>query len=252
MTDAPHRAAGGVLPALALDGLSGVGKSSVGRAVALSWGWGCLDTGASYRAVTVAALAADVLPAGADAIPPAAVDRATRIAERALQTLRLPLDPRERTVLVDGVDVTTAIRGEAATATVSAVSAAPSMRRLLVAWQRAAVLEAVRTIGGCVCEGRDIGGVVLPDAAVKVWLTADADARAGRRAGEGRTGGTVTDVRRSVARRDALDSARAADPVRRAADAGDLDTTALTLSQVVGEVQSRLRAAGLMPGPAWA
>ena len=251
MTDAPTPPEG-ALHALALDGLSGVGKSSVGRAVALSWGWGCLDTGASYRAVTVAALRADVVGAGVDTVPDAGTDRVARVARDALQTLRLPLDPREREVALDGDDVTAAIRGEAATATVSAVSAVPAVRRLLVAWQRATVLDAIRRFGGCVCEGRDIGGVVLPDAAVKVWLTADVEARAGRRAGEARRGGTVTDVRRSVARRDALDSARSADPVRRADDADELDTTDLALSQVVAEVQSRLRAAGLTPSRAWA
>ncbi|MEU4832073.1 (d)CMP kinase [Streptosporangium sp. NPDC023615] len=205
---------------VAMDGPSGSGKSSASRGVARALGLRYLDTGAMYRAITWW-----MLQRGVDLADPGA------IASLALDpVLTLGTDPDAPAVAVDGVDAAAPIRTAEVTAAVSAVSAVPEVRRRLVAEQREIIGS-----GGIVVEGRDIGTVVAPDAAVKIYLTASADARALRRTAE-LAGTTVEAQRAAMARRDTLDSTRATDPLAKAADAVELDTTALNLEEVVAEI----------------
>ncbi|MER5426715.1 (d)CMP kinase [Streptosporangium roseum] len=205
---------------VAMDGPSGSGKSSASRGVARALGLRYLDTGAMYRAITWW-----MLERGVDLTDPAA------IAARALDpVLSMGTDPDAPSVAVDGADAALAIRTSEVTAAVSAVSSVPEVRRRLVAEQREII-----GLGGIVVEGRDIGTVVTPDAPVKVYLTASADARALRRTAE-LTGTTVEAQKAAMARRDTLDSTRKTDPLAMAADAVELDTTALNLEEVIAEV----------------
>lgn len=205
---------------VAMDGPSGSGKSSASRGVARALGLRYLDTGAMYRAITWW-----MLERGIDLTDPEA------IAARALDpVLSMGTDPDAPSVAVDGADAALAIRTSEVTAAVSAVSAVPEVRRRLVAEQREII-----GLGGIVVEGRDIGTVVTPAAPVKVYLTASADARALRRTAE-LTGTTVETQKAAMARRDTLDSTRKTDPLAMAADAVELDTTALNLEEVIAEV----------------
>jgi CMP/dCMP kinase len=205
---------------VAMDGPSGSGKSSASRGVARALGLRYLDTGAMYRAITWWMLQRGVDLADPGAIAAGAID----------PILTLGTDPDAPTVAVDGVDAAGPIRTAEVTAAVSAVSAVPEVRRRLVAEQREII-----GFGGIVVEGRDIGTVVAPDAVVKIYLTASADARALRRTAE-LTGTTVEAQRAAMARRDTLDSTRKADPLAKAADAVELDTTALNLEEVIAEI----------------
>lgn len=205
---------------VAMDGPSGSGKSSVSRGVARALGLRYLDTGAMYRAVTWW-----MLREGVDIGDPAAI--AARAKEPRLE---VGTDPDAPAITVDGVDVAGPIRGPEVTRAVSAVSAVPEVRAVLVARQREII-----GAGGIVVEGRDIGRVVAPDAPVKIYLTASAEARARRRSAE-LAGTTVEAQRAELARRDALDSTRKADPLAKADDAVELDSTALTLDEVIAEV----------------
>ena len=155
---------------ITLDGPSGTGKSSVARAVAAYLNAAYLDTGAMYRAATVAVLDARVDPDDAEAV--------ARVVAEA--TIVVGTTAGEELVHVDGVDVAVRIRGAEVTRAVSAVSAVPAVRRQLVDQQRTLVAAA----GAVVVEGRDIGTVVLPDATVKIYLTAAPEVRAERRAGQ--------------------------------------------------------------------
>ncbi|GAA3167570.1 (d)CMP kinase [Planomonospora alba] len=205
---------------VAMDGPSGSGKSSVSRGVARALGLRYLDTGAMYRAVTWWMLRQEV-----------ALDDPAAIAARALEpVLTMGTDPGAPAVAVDGTDVAGPIRTAEVTSAVSAVSAVPEVRRRLVAEQREII-----GAGGIVVEGRDIGTVVAPDAPVKIYLTASADARAARRSAE-LAGTTVEAQKAAMARRDTLDSTRKTDPLAMAADAVELDTTALNLDEVIAEV----------------
>ncbi|RBQ20555.1 (d)CMP kinase [Spongiactinospora rosea] len=207
-----------------MDGPSGSGKSSASRGVARALGLRYLDTGAMYRAVTWWMLQHGVEPADPAAIAARAAD----------PVLDVGTDPDGPTIAVGGVDVAGPIRGPEVTGAVSAVSAVPEVRARLVAAQRAVIGS-----GDIVVEGRDIGTVVAPGAQVKVYLTASAEARAHRRTAElngGAAGTTVEAQRAAMARRDALDSTRKADPLVRADDAVELDTTALTLDEVIAEI----------------
>ncbi|GAA3426318.1 (d)CMP kinase [Streptosporangium sandarakinum] len=205
---------------VAMDGPSGSGKSSASRGVARALGLRYLDTGAMYRAITWWMLQGEV-----DLTDPAAI--AARASE---PVLSMGTDPDAPTVAVDGVDAAGPIRTAEVTAAVSAVSAVPEVRRRLVAEQREII-----GAGDIVVEGRDIGTVVAPDAPVKIYLTASADARALRRTAE-LTGTTVEAQKAAMARRDTLDSTRKTDPLAMAADAVELDTTALNLEEVIAEV----------------
>jgi CMP/dCMP kinase len=205
---------------VAMDGPSGSGKSSASRGIARALGLRYLDTGAMYRAITWW-----MLERGVDLADPQA------IAVRAFEpVLTMGTDPDAPAVAVDGVDAASPIRTSEVTAAVSAVSAVPEVRRRLVAEQREII-----GAGGIVVEGRDIGTVVVPDAPVKIYLTASAEARALRRTAE-LVGTTVDAQKVAMARRDTLDSTRKIDPLAMAADAIELDTTALNLEEVIAEV----------------
>jgi CMP/dCMP kinase len=209
---------------VAIDGPSGSGKSTVSRLVALRLGLEYLDTGAMYRAVTWAVLHANVDPADAASV----ADVCART------TLDIGTDPSAPYITVDGVPVDGPIRGVEVTAAVSAVAAVPAVRAEMVARQR----QIIAAVGRIVVEGRDIGTVVAPDADLKVYLTASVDERARRRSGE-----TMVDVDTTAAdlrRRDQFDSTRAADPLRRATDAVELDTTKLGIDEVVSQLKELL------------
>jgi cytidylate kinase len=231
-------AAGDLCGVVALDGPSGTGKSSVARRLAERLGASYLDTGAMYRGVTLAVLRAGVDPSSTDAVVP--------IAERI--DLRVGTDPVRPTVLLDGADVAKEIRGKPVTLAVSAVSAIPRVRSLLVARQREIIERELARLGGIVVEGRDIGTVVAPDAELKVFLTASAAARARRRARQDAADGrqsTVDATRADVDRRDQLDSSRAASPLRAADDAVRLDTTEMDLAGVLARLMSIVDERGL-------
>jgi cytidylate kinase len=172
-----------------------------------------------YRAATVA-----VLRDGADLTDSVAI---TRIVEGTV--IEISTDPDKVSTRLDGEPVDLEIRSAETTAAVSAVSAVPSVRALLVAAQRELISD-----GGIVVEGRDIGSVVWPTARPKVYLTASAQARAQRRAGE--VGQAVAVVAADIERRDRLDSTRAASPLTQSADAIEVDTTDLDIDQVVARL----------------
>ena len=229
------------LAIVAVDGPSGSGKSSVSRGVARSLGLRYLDTGAMYRAVTWGVLR--------DGVDLSDTEEIAQVAE----SLRLEVSthPDESGVSVDGLDVSRAIREDSVTSTVSTVAAVPRVRSLLVDLQRAAARDARSAGQGIVVEGRDIGAVVLPDADLKVWLVADPEVRAARRAAEdtaaGRMAhthapGAVDLVAEELARRDRADATRAASPTARADDAVVVDATHLSLVEVVDEVVRLVRA----------
>ena len=209
---------------VAVDGPSGSGKSTVSRRLAAALDGVYLDTGAMYRAVTWA-----VLEAGVDPLDPDTV--AKIVAETELSVGTDPIDPP---VLANGIDVSAAIRGPAVTGAVSAVAAVPAVRRQLVAQQQAIIAEHPRIV----VEGRDIASVVAPDATLKVYLTASPDARAQRRSAEDATDVTVTAA--DMLRRDRYDSSRATDPLRRTSDAIEIDTTGLTIDEVVSKLRDML------------
>ncbi|HEU4394115.1 MAG TPA: (d)CMP kinase [Planctomycetota bacterium] len=212
---------------VAIDGPAGSGKSTLARLLADRLGFLFLDSGAMYRALTWKALRQGVDPADGDAT--AALLRGTEIR---LQ----PATPRARTLL-DGRDVSTEIRGPEVTAAVSRVAAHPGVRAGMVDRQRAFVREGGGR--GVVVEGRDIGTVVFPDAAVKFFLDATPAERARRRAAE--TGGTADAELHAMKRRDAADEGRAVAPLRAAADAERVDTTGLTVEQVLDALLDRVR-----------
>ncbi|HZG98278.1 MAG TPA: (d)CMP kinase [Nocardioidaceae bacterium] len=206
---------------IAVDGPSGSGKSSTARGVASRLGLRYLDTGAMYRAMTWWMLEHGVDVNDADAVAAAAPG----------VTLEVGTDPTAPTIAVDGTDVAGPIRGPEVTTAVSAVSAVPGVRGLLVQRQR----ELIGT-GGIVVEGRDIGSVVVPEADLKVFLVADAQARAARRAAEQGRSAEAAATHADLLRRDQLDSSRAASPLQQASDAVVVDGTGMTLDEVVSYV----------------
>jgi cytidylate kinase len=214
---------------VAVDGPSGSGKSTVSRRLAAELGARYLDTGAMYRAATWAVLRSGVDVGDPDAIAKVVADVA----------LEIGTDPSAPTVRADGLAVDGPIRGPEVTGAVSAVAAVPAVRELMIARQR----EIIEAAGRIVVEGRDIGPVVAPDADLKVFLTASADARARRRSAE--NAADVHATAADLARRDRLDSTRVASPLRQAADAVVLDTTALGIDEVVARLADLLRAKGI-------
>lgn len=198
-------------PVVAIDGPAGSGKSTVARALAGRLGVAHVDTGAYYRAATLLALRAGVDLSRGQAI-------ATLLADARI-------DRRRGRTLLDGDDVEDDIRGPAVTAAVSAVSAHPSVRAALVELQRREASE------GAVVEGRDAGTVVVPDAVLKIWLTASPRERATRRARElgAADADAVAAQLLAIERRDALDAAQMA----RADDVVELDTTGRCVDEVV-------------------
>jgi cytidylate kinase len=215
---------------VAVDGPGGSGKSTVAREIARRLGLRYLDTGAMYRAVTQLALEQRV-----DIEDGAAV---AELAERAV--LIVGTDPDAPTIMVGEARVDEQIRTRAVTNAVSAVAAVPAVRRRLVAQQRQIIADSMDA-GGIVVEGRDIGSVVAPQAPVKVFLTASTEVRALRRSQQlGERG--VDDVARTLAeldRRDILDSTRTTDPLTPSHDAIVLDSTGLSVVDVVDIVLRR-------------
>lgn len=221
-------------PVVAIDGPAASGKGTVARRVAEAIGFHYLDSGALYRLVALKALRAGVDPDGADALAALARSLACEFAG-------------DR-VLLDGDDVTEALRTEAVSAAASRVAVHPGVRSALLARQRA-----FRRPPGLVAEGRDMGTVVFTDAAVKVYVTAAPEERAERRARQLAESGIDVNIQsllRDIRERDARDGARAAAPLRPAADAAIVDTTNLTIDAVVAAVLSRIRDSGLPHGGA--
>lgn len=209
---------------VAMDGPSGSGKSSTSRGVAARLGFRYLDTGAQFRAMTVWMLRHDVDVHDAEAV--AAHAGEPRIVSGT--------DPLEPTITLDGEDVAEAIRSAEATAAVSPVATVPAVRQRLLELQRATIAAALGE-GGIVVEGRDIGSVVWPEAAVKLYLTADPGARAARRAAENGTESVQT-TEADLLRRDAIDSGRTTAPLVVPDGAVHLDTTPYTLDEVIDQV----------------
>ncbi|MFF2964692.1 (d)CMP kinase [Streptomyces sp. NPDC057963] len=204
---------------VAIDGPSGTGKSSTSKAVAAQLGLSYLDTGAQYRAITWW-----MLNNGID------VRDAMEVATAADKPVIVSgTDPAAPTITVDGEDASGPIRTQEVTSSVSAVSAVPEVRTRITELQRTIAAAADR---GIVVEGRDIGTTVLPDADLKVFLTASPEARAARRSGEIK-GSDLSATKEALIKRDAADSGRKTSPLAKADDAVEVDTTELTLQQVV-------------------
>jgi cytidylate kinase len=222
---------------VAVDGPAGTGKSSVSRGLARALQARYLDTGAMYRIVTLAVLRGGIDPS----------DQAAVAAAAAPVKLSVGDDPEEDRSYLDGEDVSIEIRGNEVTQAVSAVSSVPAVRSRLVDLQR--ILA--QGPGSVVVEGRDIGTVVLPDADVKIFLTASAETRARRRNDQNVAAGLPDDyngVLADVRRRDHLDSTRAVSPLRAASDALVVDTSEMTESEVIAHllqlVKQRCEAVG--------
>ncbi len=217
---------------VAIDGPSGAGKSSTSKLVAQRAGWNYLDTGALYRAVAWLALrekissAEDILAALSD------------------NTIHFIADPKDPKVFVGDVDVSTEIRSEKVTESVSAISALPEVRAALLSLQRRLINSAER---GIVVEGRDIGTVVAPDAPLKIYLQADIAARAARRSSE--IAAPVASVSESLNQRDEIDSNRAVSPLAKASDAVLIDSTELDLEETVERVWELLKERSLLGLP---
>jgi CMP/dCMP kinase len=210
---------------VAVDGPAGTGKSSVSRGLARTLRARYLDTGAMYRMVTLAVLRAGIDPA----------DQAAVGAAAAGVKLSVGFDPDEDCSYLDGEDVSSEIRGDEVTRAVSAVSSVPAVRKRLVELQR----KLAEGPGSVVVEGRDIGTVVLPEADVKIFLTASAETRARRRNDQNAAAGLPDDyegVLADVRRRDHLDSTRAVSPLRAASDAQVVDTSSMTESEVIAHL----------------
>ena len=202
---------------IAIDGPAGSGKSTVAKALAARLNLDYLDTGAMYRAVAFAAIQKQIRPSE--------IEEITEIAKS------LDLELTEESCVVNGVDATTEIRGPEVTSLVSQVATMAEVRIEMVKRQRAWA----ETRNGGVMEGRDIGSVVFPDAMLKIYLTASEEVRAARRAAEVKEG-DVAIVAADIERRDAVDTQRAASPLVEAEDAIVVDTSAMTLQQVVDHV----------------
>jgi len=209
---------------VAVDGPAGTGKSSVSRGLAHALGARYLDTGAMYRVVTLSVLRSNVNLSDSHAVAVASE-----------VPLSLSDDPDVNQAFLGAEDVSVEIRGDAVTRAVSAVSAVPEVRARLVDWQR----ELAAGEDSVVVEGRDIGTVVLPDADVKIFLTASAETRARRRNDQNIAAGLPDDyetVLADVRRRDHLDSTRAISPLRPADDALIVDTSDMNQEQVISHL----------------
>ncbi len=202
---------------IAIDGPAGAGKSTVGRALASRLGLAYLDTGAMYRAMTFATQLCGVPEGDLAGVAEIAPSVTIEVGD-------------DGTVIVDGVDATAAIRGREVTDAVSQVAANPAVRTELVQRQRAWVAAH----GGGVVEGRDIGSVVFPSAQLKLFVTASPRVRAERRVGE--IGGNIDDTEAAIISRDRKDSTRVHSPLTEADDAIVVDTTGMSIDEVVTHV----------------
>ncbi len=202
---------------IAMDGPGGSGKTTVARSIAMQLDLPHLDTGAYYRAATVAVLRAGINPEDSLSVA------------QLIEGLELRYEKGR--MMLDGEDVSGEIRSEATTLAVSAVSAIARVRSRLVELQRSWVAEHG---GSAVVEGRDIGTVVFPDAPLKLFVTARPEVRAMRRAGE--VAGDRDSIRQDLARRDTIDSSRSVAPLQRADDAVEVDTSDLSIDEVISQV----------------
>ena len=205
---------------IAIDGPAGAGKSTVARALAARLGLEYLDTGAMYRAVTLAAMRRGIDPADVEPV--------------ALLARELSLEVSDDGVIVDGYDATVEIRSQPVTTAVSAVAANSAVRAELVDRQR----EWARRRGGGVLEGRDIGSVVFPDAELKLYLTAAPRVRAERRVAE--SGGDVDEIAAAIERRDRNDLSRVDSPLVQANGSIVVDTTGLSVDEVLARIEKLL------------
>lgn len=214
---------------IAIDGPAASGKTSVGQALAARLGYRFLDTGMTYRALTLVALRRDV----------PATNEAACVA--VAESLDLRFEPDGSHVYLGKEDITEAIRQPNVEASVSAYSAVPGVRDVMVRLQRRFAED-----GPAVLAGRDIGTVVLPGAPLKFYLQASEDARARRRSRQASTWGMkqqAEDARRDIVGRDILDSTRATSPLQAAPDAIVIDTTELTLDELIAIVLEKVRCA---------
>jgi CMP/dCMP kinase len=220
---------------VAVDGPAGSGKSTVARRVALDLGLRYLDTGAMYRALTWWMLGQGIDVSDATAV-------LARLGEPHITVVPDASAPQ---IYVDGLDVAISIRARTVSNAVSLVAARPPVREMLIAMQRRIIADAADTTG-IVAEGRDIGTVVAPDAAVKVYLTASEEARAQRRSADlaADPAATVEATRHEQATRDRLDAAQ----MVMAVDAVHIDTTGLGVDEVVGRIVGLVRARQAMSG----
>lgn len=212
---------------IAMDGPSGAGKTTVARELAARLGFSCLDTGAMYRSVAWLALEKGISLDNEEALGELA-----RTSE--IEFVNEPGNPAPKQVLIAGIDVTDAIRTAEIDKAVSPVSAAASVREALVAQQ-----QRIGRSGNYVVEGRDIGTVVFPDADVKVYLTASAEERARRRVAQNETRDGLTDyeaVLAAIIARDEYDMNREVSPLRKAEDATLIDSTDMTISEVIDAI----------------
>jgi CMP/dCMP kinase len=215
---------------VAMDGPAGSGKSTVARRVAIALGLSYLDTGAMYRALTWWLLSRKV----------DLTDTAAVLARLSEPQITVGTDPAAPNIYLDGQDVSGPIRTREVSNSVSTVAAIPQVRQRLIGMQRDIIAAATAAGEGVVAEGRDIGTVVAPDAAVKVYLTASEDVRAERRSADlaGDPAATIDTTRREQARRDQRDAAQMVP----AEDAVEIDTSALGLEEVVRQVVAMARA----------
>jgi cytidylate kinase len=214
------------VPVLTIDGPSGSGKGTISRRVAEKLGWRLLDSGALYRAVGYAA--------GAEGLDLSDVDAMTRCAQTTKIRFQAAPDGSDTRVLVNGHDATEELRTETAGAAASAIASIPSVRQALVDMQLA-----FRKAPGLVADGRDMGTVIFPDAAYKVFLTASAAERAKRRYKQLKEKGlsvTLATLQREIEARDARDASRTVAPLKPAADAVFIDTTGMGIEDVVAKV----------------
>jgi cytidylate kinase len=213
-------------PRIAIDGPAGAGKSTVARALAQTLGLTYLDTGAMYRAITLSALWEGVNLSDAAEL--------ARLAQQISIEIRNDGPDNKNLVFLDGQDVTEEIRLPEVSRNVSVVARCPQVRNILAARQRQ-----IGERGGVVMDGRDIGTVVMPEAEYKFFLNASLEERARRRQAELAAKGeqiSLTQMMNELAVRDQIDSGRECAPLRPAADAIHIDTTEMTIEQVVRKI----------------